>query len=122
MYLYSSDEAPLANHDDSSDEDDDEFSVSDIVRYYWNRGEIRYLISRGGQDTLRTFDALQEKYTGAKSAVWEFWKAKRRGRVNKRRLREHIRFRCHASSATSACGTSYLKRKSECFWRLGGRA
>ncbi|KAJ9123441.1 hypothetical protein QFC22_001644 [Naganishia vaughanmartiniae] len=43
LSVCSSEDLPLAVYDDSSDDEDDVLNVADIQRYYWSRGDVKFL-------------------------------------------------------------------------------
>ncbi|KAJ9127065.1 hypothetical protein QFC24_001298 [Naganishia onofrii] len=65
----SSEDPPLAVYDDSSDDEDDVLNVADIQRYYWSRGDVKFLIERHGIKALLTVEDLEERYSGVKMAI-----------------------------------------------------
>jgi hypothetical protein len=103
----SSIEVPLADECDSSDEEEDDvLEVNEVVRYYWNQGDVRFLIVRNGTQSLLSFETLEERFTGVKSAIWAFWQKRKRGRVDPSKVREFMR--CHGHSSFHA----------RCMWHL----
>ncbi|KAJ9111508.1 hypothetical protein QFC20_002479 [Naganishia adeliensis] len=103
----SSIEVPLADECDSSDGgEDDMLEVDEVVRYYWNLGDVRFLIVRNGVRNLFSFETLEERFNGVKSAIWAFWQRRKRGRVDPSKVREYMR--CHGHSSFHA----------RCMWHL----
>ncbi|KAJ9091074.1 hypothetical protein QFC21_007324 [Naganishia friedmannii] len=91
---YSSDEAPLAVVAESTvAEGDDTVDLTDIIRYYWKGGEFRYYIRTSDGNILISAEDMDERFYGARVALWTFWRLRKRGRVNQARIRAHLRYR-----------------------------
>ncbi|KAJ9120065.1 hypothetical protein QFC22_002963 [Naganishia vaughanmartiniae] len=91
---YSSDGIPLAVVAESAAvNSDDTIDFTDIVRYYWKGGELRYCVRTSEGNVLMNADDLDERFYGARVALWTFWRLKKRGRVNQARIRAHLRYR-----------------------------
>ncbi|KAJ9123518.1 hypothetical protein QFC24_003733 [Naganishia onofrii] len=91
---YSSDEVQLAAVAESSAADaDDTIDFTDILRYYWKGGNFRYYVRTAQGNILATAQDLDERFYGAREALWTFWRRKKQGRVNQSRIRAHLRYR-----------------------------
>ncbi|KAJ9099740.1 hypothetical protein QFC21_003737 [Naganishia friedmannii] len=91
---YSSDEAPLAVVAESTvAEGDDTVDFTDIIRYYWKGGEFRDYIRTSDGNILISAEDMDERFYGARVALWTFWRLRKRGRVNQARIRAHLRYR-----------------------------
>jgi hypothetical protein len=76
--------------DDVESDDEENIDADHVVRHYWLRdnSNLRYQVRIGGRTLYLTAIQLEHRFMGVRSAIWGFWKNKKR--VSKHKVREFL--------------------------------
>lgn len=79
--------------DSVAEESDDEDAIyaEDVIRHVWKGINLRYVVLHSGQRLFLSAEQLDERFFGAKSALWGYWKGKNGKRVPQAKLIAHLK-------------------------------
>ncbi|KAJ9104681.1 hypothetical protein QFC21_002179 [Naganishia friedmannii] len=86
---------PTMVNDDDSDNGSVDHEVpyiepADVIRHYWNKGDIRYCVLVDGRRQYMSAEEMDDCLGGVNYALWHYWKAKRAGRIPYDRIVEYL--------------------------------
>ncbi|KAJ9098747.1 hypothetical protein QFC21_004395 [Naganishia friedmannii] len=81
--------------DDSSDDDDLYLEPGTVLRYYWFRYDIKYVVLVNGRKYFLTAEQLEENFGNVSYSLWHYWNRKRAGRTPYARIIDYLRHMGH---------------------------
>lgn len=81
----------------TTDDEDDEIDMDDIIRHFWSRdGNLRYCIMVGRTRIHVTAEQLDDQVYGPRVALWSYWQQRKPDDIDVDCIIRHLRRMGHA--------------------------
>ncbi|KAJ9093748.1 hypothetical protein QFC21_006345 [Naganishia friedmannii] len=104
--------------DDSSDEDDalPEILPSDVLKHYWNKGNVKYTVSHAGRKYYLTAEAMNARFRGVPHTILKYWEGKRSSSISSFRIMEYFSIHGHIGPFREPL-YRFLPRRIQRLWK-----